>query len=61
MTKDVGHLAVVPAENQNTVSLAVRKVAGQVAPQAGPQQRRDAAGRWKMVLVDVVQNLDMMI
>ena len=47
-------LFVVPIDDTDPVSLAVRQVAGQVAPDSGPEEGRDPPVGGEVVLIDVV-------
>ena len=50
-------LLVIVVDDTNTVGLTVGEVAGKVAADSRPEERRDSPSWWQVVLVDVVQYL----
>ena len=50
-------LLVIVVDHTNTVGLTVGEVAGKVASDSRPEERRDSPSWWQVVLVDVVQYL----
>ena len=50
-------LSVVPVGDGQTPSLTVHEMPWEVAPQTSPEKGRDTANRWKVILVEIIQNL----